>query len=101
MDTVKEDGRAEYFFVATLPLYKNVTDARLASCIAARNLAKHRRFYKGSFRNIPVCHPFSDATYSHRNLKLISVIFEKVYWYYLIKYRIIGEYGRKKPEGGS
>ena len=44
----RKDVSPEYFFVATLSLYKNVTDARLASCIAARNLAKHRRFYKGS-----------------------------------------------------
>ena len=48
MNTAKEDISPEYFFVAALSLYKNVTDARLASCIAARNLAKHRRFYKGS-----------------------------------------------------
>ena len=46
-----------YSSVAALSLYKNVTDAKLASCIAARNLAKHRRFYKGSLRNIPSCHP--------------------------------------------
>ena len=49
----KKAVNPEYFFVAALSLYKNVTDAKLASCIAARNLAKHRRFYKGSLRNIP------------------------------------------------
>ncbi len=50
---VRKDVNPEYFFVAALSLYKNVTDAKLASCITARNLAKHRRFYKGSLRNIP------------------------------------------------
>ena len=50
---VRKAVNPEYFFVATLSLYKNVTDAKLASCITARNLAKHRRFYKGSLRNIP------------------------------------------------
>ena len=53
MNTAKKEVNPEYFFVAALSLYKNVTDAKLASCIAARNLAKHRRFYKGSLRNIP------------------------------------------------
>ena len=50
---VRKDVSPEYFFVAALSLYKNVTDAKLASCITARNLAKHRRFYKDSLRNIP------------------------------------------------
>ncbi len=45
---VRKDVSLEYFFVAALSLYKNVTDARLSSCITARDLAKHRRFYKGS-----------------------------------------------------
>ena len=53
MNTAKEAVNPEYFFVAALSLYKNVTDAKLASCITARNLAKHRRFYKGFLRNIP------------------------------------------------
>ena len=53
MNIGKKDVSPEYFFVATLSLYKNVTDAKLASCITARDLAKHRRFYKGSLRNIP------------------------------------------------
>ena len=69
MNTVEEDVSPEYFFVATLSLYKNVTDAKLASCKTARNLAKHRRFYKGSLRNIPGWHPFC-YTYSHRNSKI-------------------------------
>ncbi len=39
--SVRKDVNLEYFFVAALSLYKNVTDAKLASCIAARNLAEH------------------------------------------------------------
>ena len=50
---VRKEVSLEYFFVAALSLYKNVTGAKLASCKTARNLAKHRRFYKGSLRNIP------------------------------------------------
>lgn len=50
---VRKDVSPEYFFVAALSLYKNVTDAKPASCITARNLARRRRFYKGSLRNIP------------------------------------------------
>ena len=30
---VRKDGRPEYFVVVVLSLYKNVTDAKLASCI--------------------------------------------------------------------
>lgn len=53
MNIPKKDVSPEYFSVIALSLYKNVTDAKLASCPAARNLAKHQRFYKGSLRNIP------------------------------------------------
>ena len=38
---VREAASTEIFFVVTLSLYKNVTDAKLAICTAARNLAKH------------------------------------------------------------
>lgn len=55
----KQDGRneegaykgASYFFVGTLPLCKNVTVDKLASCCAPRYLANYRRFYKASLRN--------------------------------------------------
>jgi len=40
--------------VVALSLYKNVADARLASCMAARYLARHRRFYKDSLRIPPL-----------------------------------------------
>ena len=84
---VRKDVSPEYFFVAALPLYKNVTDAKLASCKAARNLAKHRRFYKGSSRNIPGWHPLWQYSF-HRNPKINfrvskkNCLFFKIMLYY-------------------